>query len=199
MNSNDTEVIMLQDTVDQTEFRQKVKQIQDRIDQMLGSGPAPSKNSVYRAPTIGDHVVSHHFHYAYYMSTITSFNSETLEYTVDWDDGDPSGRVQSYDQVALDIVPDPDVIGVDTIVFFQQGSYGGTEGNNEGGKRYHEGVVTLVKRDGDKYTYSGHHTRGEVDGKWVTYQGYSYEFLDVPLEELRVAPSAMDALFASNN
>lgn len=50
----------------------------------------------YRAPVIGDHVISHHQQWAYYAATIVSFDRETLKYTVDWDDGDPTGKVQSY-------------------------------------------------------------------------------------------------------
>lgn len=50
----------------------------------------------YRAPVIGDHVISHHQKWAYYTATIVSFDRETLKYTVDWDDGDPTGKVQSY-------------------------------------------------------------------------------------------------------
>lgn len=34
------------------------------------------------------------------MATIKNFNEETMQYEVNWDDGDPSGTVQSY-QVSL--------------------------------------------------------------------------------------------------
>ena len=37
-----------------------------------------------------------------------------------------------------------DQVGVDSIVFFPQGSYGATEGNNTGGIRFHQGIVTHV-------------------------------------------------------
>ena len=50
----------------------------------------------YRAPVIGDHVISHHQRWAFFGATIASFDRETMSYTVNWDDGDPSGRVQSY-------------------------------------------------------------------------------------------------------
>lgn len=50
----------------------------------------------YRAPIIGDHVISHHQKWAYFPATIVSFDRETMSYTVDWDDGDPTGKVQSY-------------------------------------------------------------------------------------------------------
>ena len=55
-----------------------------------------SKHIKFGAPVPGDHVVCLHQRWAYFMATVESFNEETLEYTVKWDDGDPSGRVQSY-------------------------------------------------------------------------------------------------------
>lgn len=45
---------------------------------------------------LGDHVICHHQKWAYFYATIVKFDGETLEYTVDWDDKDPSGRTQSY-------------------------------------------------------------------------------------------------------
>lgn len=55
-------------------------------------------------------------------------------------------------QVGLNIEPDEDDIGVGEKVFFPQGSYGGTQGNNTGGVRYHEGIVdSVVERDGVKH------------------------------------------------
>ena len=49
-------------------------------------------------------------------------------------------------QVAVDVAPKEDEIGVGTVIFFAQGQYGGTEGSNEGGIRYHEGVITGINR-----------------------------------------------------
>lgn len=46
--------------------------------------------------------------------------------------------------MALDEIPTVDQVGVDSIVFFPQGSYGATEGNNTGGMRFHQGIVTRV-------------------------------------------------------
>ena len=44
--------------------------------------------------------------------------------------------------------------------------------------------------------YDGHHSKGVEDDKWITYKGYQYEFSGIPLENLRIAPNAMDALMA---
>ena len=43
--------------------------------------------------------------------------------------------------------------------------------------------------------FSGHHVRGDDDGKWVTYRGYDYYFTNMTVANLRIAPNAMDALF----
>lgn len=59
-------------------------------------------------------------------------------------------RVQSPlpQNLALDEVPSAYQVGVDSLVFFPQGSYRGTDGNNEGGMRWHEGVVRRVYKVG---------------------------------------------------
>ena len=46
--------------------------------------------------------------------------------------------------MAIDKIPSEDQVGVDSIVLFPQGSYGATEGNNIGGMRFHQGIVTRV-------------------------------------------------------
>lgn len=56
----------------------------------------PKKTHEFSAPKIGDHVICLHQRWAYFYATIASFSGETLEYTVNWDDQDPTGRVQSY-------------------------------------------------------------------------------------------------------
>ena len=192
--------INLQNINDRQVFNQLMEELISEINNILGSQSSPSdqkKKAGYRAPTVGDHVVSHHVQCAYYMATIVSFDSQRLEYTVDWDDGDLTGRIQAFDQVALDIVPDPDDVGEGSIIFFPQGSYGSTIGNNTGGLRYHEGVITECKRNGNAVLVSGNHTKGEKDGKWVAYNGYSDSFKNLALEHIRIAPSAMDALLAA--
>lgn len=198
--SSNNEPINMQDITNEHILRDHMQHLVEKLAGILEIEISPQKKKVvYRAPKVGDHVVSHHLHCAYYMATVASFDSNTLQYTVDWDDGDPSGKVQPYDQVALDIVPDPDDVGVGSIVFFPQGTYRGTEGNNSGGQRYHEGVVTSIRMTGSKKLLNGHHTKGEQDCKWVTYKGYSYEFKNCPLNDIRMAPSAMDALLAATS
>lgn len=199
--SNNKQPIDLQDVNSQHLMQDRLANLFEELKNVMNikTSPSTQRGIKYRAPKIGDHVVSHHHGCAYYMATVAAFDSNTLEYTVDWDDGDPSGKVQPYDQVALDVVPDLDDVAVGSVVFFPQGIYRGTEGNNAGGERYHEGIVTSYQTSNGTKLICGHHTKGEQDGKWVTYKGYSYNFEDCPLMKIRVAPSAMDALMVANS
>lgn len=192
--------INLQGVSDRNAFENQLQILQGEIQKMadfklsprLGRGAINS-----RAPKVGDRVLSHHKNCAYYMATVASFNSETMEYTVNWDDLDLSGRTQPFNQVALDVIPDPDDVGVGSIVFFPQGHYSGIAGNNVGGLRYHEGVVTMCRKEKGTILVSGKHTKSQSDGKWVTYKNYNYVFYDVPLEMIRIASSAMDIIMDS--
>ena len=84
-----------------------------------------------------------------------------------------------------------------SLIFLWQGSYSGSEGNNTGGVRYHQGKVTKVyKEESGQTLYDGVHTKGENDGKWITYQRYNYDFTGMRLKDLRIAPNAMDAMMA---
>eukprot|EP00116_Pleurobrachia_bachei_P002583 sb/3462845/ len=61
--------------------------------------------------------------------------------------------------------------------------------------RWHQGKITKITKDSNgTKKYSGHHTKGAEDGKWVTYKDYEYTFSDYPLEELRCAPNIFDIL-----
>ena len=51
-----------------------------------------------------------------------AFDKTKFEYTVDWDDGDPSGRQESYKNVALNSVPRSDEIAVGTHCILSTGS-----------------------------------------------------------------------------
>lgn len=207
--THNDEPVSLQGTYSETDFEKKFEEIKISINSQMSrcspihtklfadaSRPETKPPQLHsRAPRPGDHVISHHFKWAYYMATVVSFDVKSMTYRIEWDDGDSSGRVQSFNQVAKDIPPEVDDLGVGSIVFFRQGGYGGTEGNNTGGSRYHEGVVTNVKSvQGGTVLVSGRHTKGEEDGKWVTYRAYSYEFHDIQLSEIRLAPTALEAM-----
>lgn len=74
----------------------------------------------------------------YFTATIVSFDSNTLQYTIVWDDQDPSGRIVDYYNLALDRVPEHDEIAIGSVVLFPQGKYKGQEGVRLGGQRYHQ-------------------------------------------------------------
>ena len=61
----------------------------------------PKEKAMFRAPMKGDHVICHHQKWAFFYATILTFDGQTLEYTVNWDDKDPTGRVQSYKVISL--------------------------------------------------------------------------------------------------
>ena len=58
------------------------------------------------------------------------------------------------------------------------------------------GFFNCFKDSSGAWRYDGHHTKGAEDGKWVTYKDYNYNFNGIPLQMLRIAPNAMDALMA---
>lgn len=79
----------------------------------------------------------------YFTATIVSFNSEKLQYKINWDDQDPTGRIIDYYNLALDRVPEPDEVAIGSIVLFPQGKYRGQEGVRLGGLRYHQVCVRV--------------------------------------------------------
>ncbi|XP_076821216.1 uncharacterized protein LOC143468110 [Clavelina lepadiformis] len=181
------------------ELREKLsKVIEEGVPVLAGAVEPSAEKLKFRAPVLGDHVVCLHQRWAYFMATIDSFDEATMTYTVTWDDGDPTGREQSYKDVALDVTPSIEEIGIGTIVLFSQGSYGGTDGNNTGGARYHQGKVTNIYTDDDNVTrFDGNHTKGDLEEKWITYKGYDSRFTGRTIEDLRLSPNAMDALMAA--
>lgn len=55
-----------------------------------------------------------------FSATIQSFDKDTLKYTIEWDDKDPTGRIVDYFNLAVDKIPDEDQIGVGSKVLFHQ-------------------------------------------------------------------------------
>lgn len=76
------------------EKNKKKKKVSSKI--TASSRSRDSQRRLFKAPVPGDHVVSLHQNWAYFMATVVEFDPTDLVYTVDWDDGDSSGRVQSY-------------------------------------------------------------------------------------------------------
>ena len=46
--------------------------------------------------------------------------------------------------------------------------------------------------------YDGIHTKGESDGKWVTYSGYNLYFHEMEISQLRISPNVLDILSAQD-
>lgn len=46
--------------------------------------------------------------------------------------------------------------------------------------------------------YDGIHTKGESDGKWVTYSGYNLYFREMEISQLRISPNVLDILSAQD-
>ena len=98
-----------------------------------------------------------------------------------------------YYNIAVDKVPDEKDIGVGSVILFGQGEYKAGSTQLTGGLRWHQGRITRVHDNGDSVTlYDGVHTKGGADGKFVTYLGYSYEFKNYKLNDLRVGPNVFD-------
>lgn len=51
---------------------------------------------------------------------------------------------------------------------------------------------------GGQKLYDGVHTKGEADGKWVTYKDYDPNFHGISLTQLRISPNVLDILSAQN-
>ena len=45
--------------------------------------------------------------------------------------------------------------------------------------------------------YDGEHLKGEKDGKWVTFSGYSKTFSNYTIDGLRVPPNILDVLLSA--
>ena len=138
--------------------------------------------------------MSHWKNGQFFFSTIVSFDKTTMCFTVDWDDGDTTGRVVKYNEVAKDVEVNETDVGVNTKVLFQQGRYRlNRDDADYSGYRYFEGVITSIEVKGHEKLYSGHHARFDK-GSVPTFKGVSYEFKDYKIDQLRLAPTAFDVL-----
>ena len=91
-----------------------------------------------RMPRVGDHVVAMWgmSQWQYFTATVVDYDPVEMlefhcwlqtnnilfrEYTIDWDDNDPTGRTVNFQNIALDVQPDQQSINIGTIVLFKQG------------------------------------------------------------------------------
>lgn len=96
-------------------------------DDTIHSGTSQiKKNQIKsRVPKLGDHVVCMwgQSKWQYFTATVVEYNVDEKQYTIDWDDNDPTGRVIDFANIALDEAPDESLIGIGTLVLFEQGKY----------------------------------------------------------------------------
>ena len=92
--------------------------------------PPPPPPMMGGIPQVGDSVISYHTRTrAYFESKIASeLDRDSLTFTVNWNDGDQTGKEVHYDELALDVIPATVDVGVGTVVIFPQGRYRATEG-----------------------------------------------------------------------
>lgn len=158
-----------------------------------------SKNQKSIVPQIGDRVISGWKGWQYFKSKVIGYDAEMMQYHIEWDDKDETGRNPLFNQVALDQVPDESRIKIGTNVLFEQGKYT-LQSTGESGYRWHWGKITDVKISYDgKTTYSGRHLKGCADGKFVTYRDYEEIFTNYKIDRLRVFPTAGEMVAELNS
>ena len=95
----------------------------------------------------------------------------------------------------MDVPPEVDDIGVGTIIFFPRGTYVCNETDSEY-IRYYQGEVKSVNRTEEgQVTISGHHSHRGKGWKMINNLTH-YEFEDIPLDNIRLSPTALDFLEA---
>ena len=57
------------------------------------------------------------------------------------------------------------------------------------------GIVTNIHQDeSGNYFVDGEHTKDAADGKSTRYRDYNHQFKNIPVTDVRVAPSALDTM-----
>ena len=151
-----------------------------------------AKDAVAHLPKPGDHVVAFHEpSCAFYTSTVRAFDPVTCTFTVEWDDGDATGRIVKFDKVAMDMAPrDEREVSIGSTIIYPYGQYRGGDAN-AGGMRYCEGRVDRVKRTSKGTTlYSGVAVGPSAKGR------ARQEFHGLPLDEIRMSPNVLELLNA---
>ncbi|XP_075244459.1 uncharacterized protein LOC142338555 [Convolutriloba macropyga] len=197
----DSERIDLRGVKSEADYKKMIELICSRVSNLApkggkkmsfkDAGKKAVNSMISRAPKIGDHVISHWQKGQFFFSTIVSFDRDSLCFTVDWDDGDTTGRVVKYNECAKDVQVEVSDVGVGTKVLFPQGEY--TLDGKYGGFRYFEGEVTdIAVEDGVSY-YSGQHSRYDKSAV-PKFRGVQFQFNRYQLHQLRLAPNAFDVL-----
>ena len=97
--------IYLQNISQEDHFKEKLTEIIERIKYEFSSNEESNvSNKNAKVPKVGDHVIARYKNHVYYTATVVSYDSVTLEYTVDWDDGDNDERVKSFEHVRSNFI-----------------------------------------------------------------------------------------------
>lgn len=90
-----------------------------RLDSAAATSPTGRLRPV--APVVGDHVIAWHRTQAFYPATIVAFDQSKVEYLVEWDDGDATGKTIPMTSCALDEPPNRELVSEGVTVLFPQG------------------------------------------------------------------------------
>ena len=148
-------------------------------------------------PMVGDSVIAQYAAWQFFPAKVASFNKAVMMYTVDWEDPDPSCRVQPYTLVAMNNMATDDLIGIGSSILFKQGVYQYGEST---GDIWNLGEITdVVVENGVRY-YSGKHSKTAEDGLVVaTWPSFRPTFERAECHDLRLFPNAMEMLQAYKN
>eukprot|EP00116_Pleurobrachia_bachei_P002173 sb/3462435/ len=143
-------------------------------------------------PMLGDAVVAHYAAWQFFPAKVAEFNRSTLRYTVNWDDPDPSCRVQPYNLVAMNAEPSNELIGIGSRVLFKQGTY---RFGDSTGDVWNLGEITGIQEVGGEKLYSGKHSKSAADGLAVaSWPSFSPTFTGAKCSDLRLFPNAIEML-----
>ena len=140
-----------------------------------------------RTPQPGDKIIAHYLNWSFYEANVVSFDTSSLQFEVEWPDGDTTGTKQSFEYIALDIPPNEATIGIGTEVVFKQGK------NTNGLDVWNLGTVTKVTRSDTGYVFDGKHVKTSYDGK-VEHTGYNTTFTGYHVDNLRVLLNPIDLI-----
>ena len=173
-----------------TETIQRIKvEALDSSTEEANEGESSLRASV---PMVGDSVIAHYAAWQFFPAKVASFDKGSLKYTVDWEDPDPSCRVQPYNLVAINVMATDDMIGIGSSILFKQGVY--AFGDSTGDVWNLGEITSIVEEDGDKL-YSGVHSKTAADGLAVaTWPSYRPTFERAKSQDLRLFPNAMEML-----
>ncbi|XP_066934410.1 uncharacterized protein [Clytia hemisphaerica] len=170
-------------------------------------------------PKTGDTAFVYWHGHGWFTAKIESWLPEELNYMIRWTEGNWAPERAKYNNLCVDKIPDPSIIGVGSKVLFKQGLY--YAGNNDDGSvcdssgrslseekkqelqaknqisdRWHMGVIKNVSTNSEGVTvYNGEHIEPQdpqcTRGNFVDY---SPAFSGLTIEELRTLPNIFNCL-----